>query len=176
LATALLVPATANAGFDPADVRTTTRFGPPTVFGVAADGMIFPGDPLIGLEVVEVRVTWDVAVGERCDAADISAYVSLPIDTGSGAMVNLDGPVLGWTGSGSFHHYEATDRLNGVFGEAGTRFGWTAICSPSGAADVLPTSRIEIDYLIPEPSSAALLAIMGLALVRRRRSPADGAY
>ena len=34
LAAALLAPAVAGAAYDPADVRTTTRFGPPTEFGV----------------------------------------------------------------------------------------------------------------------------------------------
>ena len=69
LGAALLIPATANAGFDPADVRTTTRFEPPTLFGSAGSGIIFAGDPLIGLEVVETRVYWDVVVADGHDAA-----------------------------------------------------------------------------------------------------------
>jgi len=169
---ALLIPAAANAGYDPADLRTTTQFGPPTMFGVALDGRMFPGDPLIGLEVVEVRITWDVVVDPGADAADIDAYVSLPIDTNTAAwaMFDLDGPALGWSGSGTFHYYEATDKLNGVFGPENVGFGWTALFDPFDAADVLPSSKIEIDYIAaPEPASAALLAISGLALLRRRR-------
>jgi len=54
LAAALLIPTGARAGQDPADLRTTTFFTPPQTFGVAADGVILPGDPLIGLEIVEV--------------------------------------------------------------------------------------------------------------------------
>jgi hypothetical protein len=149
LAVSLLVPAVASAAYDPADVRTTTQFGPPTMFGVAADGMIFPGDPLIGLEIVKVRITWDVAVNDGYDSADIDAYVSLPIDTHTPVVptFDLDGSALGWSGSGTKHHYEETDRFNGHFAEAGTWFGWTALFDPFDAADVLPSSKIEIDYI-----------------------------
>lgn len=159
------------SAYDPADVRTTTRFRPPTQFGLSSDSILPTGDPLIGLEVVAVRITWDVAVDDGHDAADIDAHVSLPIDTASGvgASFNLDGASLGWSGSGTFHHHEATDRFNGVFGPADVWFGWTAVFDSFDAAEVLSSSKIEIDYLVPEPSSAALLALAGLAIVRRRR-------
>lgn len=167
LAVAMLMPTIANAGYDPADVRTTTRFTPPTELGMASDGRMWADDPLIGLEVVKVRITWDVVVAEGFDAADIYADVVLPINTksGAGAGIALSGPALKWSGSGLQQHYEETDRYNGFFAEGG--FGWTAV--PGGAAVVLPISRIEIDYLVPEPSCAVLLAISGLAILRRRR-------
>ena len=174
----LLVATAANAGPDPADVRTTTRFGPPMPFGAAGDGRISPGDPLIGLEVVEVRVFWDVVVADGHNAADIHADVFLPIDTdaGSAATITLDGPVLGWSGSGEFHHEGTMHRLNGTFQQAPAGFGFQSWGLPPDAVDVLPTSRIEIDYAAPEPSCAALLGISSLALVlaRRRRQSKAG--
>ena len=151
LVVALLISATANAGGNPADVRMTTHFSPPLTFGVAADGRIFAGDPFIGREVVEVRITWDVVVADGHDAADIFADVFLPINTNSGnSVIILDGATLGWSGSGTFNHYEATDRYNGFFGQAGTGFGHQSWGLPFDAVDILPTSRIEIDYVVPE--------------------------
>jgi len=122
------------------------------MFGVALDGMIFADDPLIGLEVVEVRVFWDVSVADGHDAADIQAGVFLPIDTNSDvpATINLDGLALGWSGSGVFNHAGTTELLNGVFAQAGTWFGYESWGLPYDAVDILPTSRIEIDYVAPE--------------------------
>jgi len=146
----LFVAATANAGADPNVVRTTTYFSPPLTFGVAADGMIFPDAPFIGREVVDVRITWDVVVADGHDANAIFADVGLPIITDSGnSVIILDGSTLGWSGSGTFNYYEATDRYNGFFGQAGTRWGWQAWGLPYDAVEVLPTSSIEIDYLVP---------------------------
>lgn len=161
-----------SAGFDPADVRTTTDFRSPMPFGTAGDGAIFPGKPYAGREVVEVRVWWDVAVADGHDAAAIKADVILPIVTDSGGLAGiiLDGPALGWSGSGTFNHYEVTDRYNFSFGPVWTPWGWQSWGLPFDAVEVLPTSRIEIDYLAPEPSSgAALLLISAPALLRRRR-------
>jgi len=172
LAAAMLITATANAAaFDPADVRTTTRFEPPMTFGVAADGRIFPGDPLIGLEIVEVRVFWDIVVADGHNAADINAYASLPIDTDSGfpPIIALDGPALGWFGDGPFELLQVTDRLNGFFPEAPAGFGWTATGLPFDAVEILPTSHIEIDYIVPEPSTMALLILGAMAVCRKRR-------
>lgn len=178
LAVVLLAATAANAEPDPADIHTTTRFGPPMPFGAAGDGRIFAGDPLSGLEVVEVRVFWDIVVADGQDAADIFADVFLPIDTNTGlpATITLDGPVLGWSGSGEFHHEGTMHRLNGTFQQAPAGFGFQSWGLPPDAVDILPTSRIEIDYVAPEPSCAALLAIMGLALVRRRRQSKAGPH
>ena len=161
LGAALLIPAVATA-----DVRTTTRFEPPIAFGAAVDGVIFPGDPLIAFEVVETRVYWDVVVADGHDAADIFADVFLPIDTNSGlvADINLDGRTLGWSGSGTFSHTEKTDRYNGLFAQAGTGFGSQSWGLSPDAVDVLPTSRIEIDYIVPEPSTMTLL-VLGLGCI-----------
>jgi hypothetical protein len=170
LGAVLLISATASADFDPADLRTTTYFQPPREFGMAADGLVWPGDPLIGLEVVNMRIYWDVTVADGQNAADIRADVSLPINTNSGVFAQfiLDGPVLGWSGSGSFHHDEATDKFNGFFAEAGTGFGSVSFGLPYGTVDILPTSRIEIDYLVPEPTTLSLLGL-GVWVVSRRR-------
>ena len=155
-AAALLIPALAAA-----DVRTTD-FTAPNPFGTAGDGMIFEDDPFAGREVVEVRVAWDVVVADGHDAADILADVHLPIHPYSGtAGITLDGTTLGWSGSGTFNHYEATDRYNGFFGEVGTAWWWQSWGLPFDAVDVLPTSRIEIDYLVPEPSTTTMM-VMGL--------------
>lgn len=171
LGAAMLIAKTANAGSDPADVRTTTRFEPPTIFGSAGSGMFFAGDPLIGLEVVEVRIFWDIVVADRRDAADIFVDVLLPIDTntGSAAQVILDGRTLGWSGSGTFNYFEATDRLNGFFGEVGTGFGFQSWGLPRDAVDILPTSRIEIDYIVPEPTTIELLFLGCIGGLSRRR-------
>ena|GEM_PF-6631124 len=157
LAAALLISATANAGFgsnggyDSNIVRTTTDFSPPYPFGAAGDGAIFPGKPYIEREVVEVRITWDIVVAEGYDANDILANVLLPIitDSGSLAKITLNGQALGWSGSGTFNHYEATDRYNFSFGPVWTPSGWISYGLPHDAVEVLPTSRIEIDYLAP---------------------------
>jgi len=177
LAAALLISATANAGFgpnggyDPNDVRTTTDFSPPYPFGTAGDGAIFPDKPYIEREVVEVRIYWDVVVADGYDAADILANVHLPIitDSGSLAEIILDGPTLGWSGSGTFNHYEVTGRYNFSFGPVWTPYGWISYGLPFDAVDVLPTSRIEIDYLVPEPATMILLTLGGLGLLSRRK-------
>ncbi len=169
LTAAMLISATANAGFDQLDVHTTTKFNPPIPFGASGQGRIFEGDPFIGREVVEVRIHWNVVVADGYDAAAIHADVRLPIDaySGAAAQIILDGPTLGWSGSGAFNHFEATDRYNGFFGQAGTPSDWQSWGLPFDAVDVLPTSRIEIDYLIPEPATLLLLGLGGLALLRR---------
>jgi len=157
LAAVLFISATANAGvdpnggYDPNDVRTTTDFRPPYPFGTAGDGAIFPGKPYIEREVVEVRITWDIVVAEGYDANDILANVHLPIITDSGprAEITLNGQALGWSGSGTFNHYEVTDRYNFSFGPVWTSYDWVSYGLPYDAVEVLPTSRIEIDYLAP---------------------------
>ncbi len=148
--TVLLIPAIATA-----EVRTTTRVGPPNPFGAAIDGRLFADDPLIGLEVVETRVYWDIVVADRQDAASIFADVFLPIDTNSGsfAVIDLDGRTLGWSGSGTLNHFEVTDRYNGFFAQAGSGFGAQSWGLPPDAVDILPTSRIEIDYVVPDPGT-----------------------
>jgi hypothetical protein len=171
LGAVLLISAPASADPTPANLRTTTLFSPPMSFGAISDGFIFPGDPLIGLEVVNVRICWDVTVAIGQDAADIRAEASLPINTNSRAPARfiLDGPVLEWSGSGSFHHERATDEFNGFFAEAGTGFGSQSWGLDYGTVDILPTSYIEVDYLIPEPSTMTLLTLGGIAVFGKRR-------
>ena len=98
-----------------------------------------------------MRTYWDVVVDDGHDAANIDAHVNLPIDTHTNtpSTIVLDGPVLGWAGSGTFNHFESTQKFNGYFRQAWTWWGWTAVGLPTDAVEVLSTSRIEIDYLLP---------------------------
>lgn len=161
---------TVFAGAGDVEIRTTTDFEPPKVIGMAVDGAVFPGKPYIGCEVIEVRIYWDVVVPRGYNAADIKANVILPIvkDSGGLSQVILDGSVLGWSGSGTFNHVDITDRYNFAFGPEWTRWGWQATGLPRGIADVLATSRIEIDYIVPEPATIGLLVTGAVFLLRSK--------
>ena len=98
-----------------------------------------------------MRIYWDIVVADGYDAKNIIANVYLPIITDSGylAEIVLDGPTLGWSGSGTFRHFEVTDRYNFSFGPVWTSYSWWSSGIPFDKVEVLPSSRIEIDYLIP---------------------------
>ncbi|MCF7958445.1 MAG: hypothetical protein K9M57_08360, partial [Phycisphaerae bacterium] len=128
----------------------------------AGQGAIFPGKLYAGREVVAVRIYWDIVVAEGYDAAEIIANMHLPIlsDPEHLVKIPLDGTVLGWSGSGTFSYHEVTDKYNFKFGPEWTGYDWwfTGPWDPSDplvemwpldAVEVLPSSHIEIDYLIP---------------------------
>jgi hypothetical protein len=171
VAAAILTPAIAPAESPAPLERRTATFPTPASINLAGDGIVMEEDPFRERPVVEVRIRWDVTVAEGHDAADITANVLLPIDTDSGspAVIDLDGPTLGWSGAGTFTHFEATDRYNGVFGDAGTWYSWEATGLPFDTVEVQPDSIIEVDYLVPEPGSAAtILVVLAVATVPRR--------
>ena len=141
-----------------AEVLTTTSFGPPSGFGYVADGMLFPGSPFANRKVLEVRVYWDVVIPEGYDAADIDASVILPIQsvvtTSPWPIIpvfDLSGSTLGWTGSGTFNHSQTFTAPNLAFGPVGSYFTHQALGLPYDVPQVLPTSRIEIDYFLAPP-------------------------
>ena len=120
-------------------------------FNFAAVGSSFsaflPSDsPLIGKQIVSARIYLDVEAFPGSDAANFFTDISFPIapDPGNTNALVLTGSDLGWSGSGTFHYFEETTSLNGVFVSA--RYGGE---TPGDNFDgaILDTSRIEFDYL-----------------------------
>lgn len=103
-------------------------------------------DPLVGKEVVSARIYLDVETFPGSDAMNFFTDLSFPIEPlpGNENAIVLTGSDLGWSGSGTFHHFEETTRFNGVFVSA--RYGGE---TPGENFDglILDTSRIEFDYL-----------------------------
>ncbi|MFN3168755.1 MAG: PEP-CTERM sorting domain-containing protein [Phycisphaeraceae bacterium] len=140
-------------------VRTTTDFGPPGGFGFVSDNVLFPGSPYATRAVLEVRVFWDVAVGEGLDAANIDASVTLPIQINTTTnpwpiipVISMNGQQEGWSGSGTFSYRQTITGQDMSFGPGWTFWTYQALYEggPPGPIDdieVLPTSRIEIDYI-----------------------------
>jgi len=115
-----------------------------------------PSDsPLIGKQIVSARIYLDVESFEGSDAANFFTDISFPIvpDPGNTNALVLVGSDLGWSGSGTFHHFEETTGFNGVFVSA--RYGGE---TPGENFDgvLLDTSRIEFDYISDGSDDLAL--------------------
>ncbi len=130
---------------------TTTNFGPPSGFGYVADGALFEDSPFLELDVVEIRVFWDVEVAAGSDAALIQGYMNLPIYVGQNPITtfNLSGDVNGWSGSGTFNYRKTVNTPNMKFGDAWTFFSQSVLVPQGFDANILPGSRVEIDYIAP---------------------------
>ncbi|MGP1345645.1 MAG: hypothetical protein ACTS3F_03120 [Phycisphaerales bacterium] len=128
---------------------------------------IFAGDPIIGKEIVETRITLNVNITGG-DAANFETDVTLPIIPfeGNQEFVFLTGDMLGWSGTDQFSYSVTTDMLNGVF-RAGGYGGETPGQGFSGS--ILEGSVIEVDYIVPGPGTWAMAIPGGLLIARRRR-------
>lgn len=141
-------------------------------FHFAAVGTSFsaalPADsPLIGGEITSTRIYLDVESFPGSDAANFFTDISFPIDPfpGNESALVLVGVDLGWSGSGTFHHFEETARFNGIFSPF--RYGGE---TPGENFDglILDSSRIEFDYI---PAGGGDLALTAAA----SRKTHDGA-
>jgi hypothetical protein len=140
-------------------VRTTADFGPPRGFGFVADGALFPGSKYATRAVLEVRVVWDVTVGGGLDASNIDAGVTLPIQFNTTTnpwpiipTISMNGQQEGWSGEGTFSYRQTISGQDMSFGPVWTFWTFQALYDGGippieGALEVLPTSRIEIDYI-----------------------------
>ena len=126
----------------PAETATFT-FAP---VGSSFSAFLPADSPLIGKQIVSARIYLDVESFAGSDAADFFTDISFPIapDSGNTNALVLVGSDLGWSGSGTFHYFEETTGLNGVFVSA--RYGGE---TPGENFDgvLLDTSRIEFDYI-----------------------------
>ena len=130
-----------------------------------------PADsPLIGGEVVSARIYLDVESFPGSDAANFFTDISFPIEPfpGNTNAVVLGGAELGWSGAGTFHHFEETTGFNGIF--ASFRYGGE---TPGENFDglLLNTSRIEFDYI---PAAGGGLTLESAA--SRRTHGSSGAF
>lgn len=143
----------------------TFNFAP---VGTSFSAFLAPDNPLTGKEIVSARIYLDVDSFPGSDAADFFTDISFPIQPlpGNENALVLFGMDLNWSGVGLFHFFEETTRFNGVFvparygGETGGEFFDGAL---------IPGSRIEFDYIVPEPGTVFLLALGAAALIRHRR-------
>jgi hypothetical protein len=126
----------------PAETATFT-FAP---VGSSFSAFLPADSPLVGKQIVSARIYLDVESFPGSDAANFFTDISFPIapDPGNTNALVLVGSDLGWSGSGTFHYFEETTGLNGVFVSA--RYGGE---TPGENFDgvLLDTSRIEFDYL-----------------------------
>ena len=132
--------------------------------GTTYTGFLFPGNPIVGQEVVLTRIFLDVEVFPGSDAADFDTDLSLPNTPfpGNRNALSITGAELGWSGSGRFTYIHETTDYNGVF--ISTIYG--AATSPLDAV-ISKDSRVEM-VTVPAPPGAAILAA-GAVLLRRRR-------
>lgn len=148
-------------------VTTETRVFNFAGVGISYTAILLGSDPIVGREIVETRITLNLDVTGG-DAANFATDIALPIDPfpGNVNVFFLNGAGQGWSGTGEFNYAETTDRFNGVF--FATIFG-AATPGAGYTGSFLEGSRIEVDYIVPAPGSAALLGLSGLAMTRRRR-------
>jgi hypothetical protein len=109
--------------------------------GQSYSAAIFGSDPRIGRRVIEAHIVLDVRVDAPGNAADFNTDILIPVqpDPGNDAALVLTGVMMGWSGTGTFHHEERTTRFNGLI-----RSGRYGAESPSGNCEVLDTSTIEL--------------------------------
>ncbi len=123
---------------------------------------LFGDNPAVGKEVTSARVVLDVESFPGSDAANFFTDIAFPIapfDGNDGGLA-LSGEDLGWSGAGTFHHFEETDRFNGTF--ISTRFG-AETPGLDFDGEILDGSRIEFTY-VPEPAGVALAGVGGMTL------------
>ena len=132
--------------------------------GTTYTGFLFPGNPIVGQEVVLTRIFLEVDVAPGADAADFDTDLSFPITPlpGNRNALSINGAELGWSGSGRFTYVHETTEYNGVF--ISTIYG--AATAPMDAV-ILKESRVEM-MTIPSPAGVAVLGV-GAMLLRRRR-------
>lgn len=136
--------------------------------GTTFTGFIFPGDPRIGARVVSTRIFFDVLVYDGFDAADLDVDWTFPIspDPGNTPILGISGAAQGWSGAGTFHYFEETERFNGAIIQ--TLYG-AATMGVDG--ELLKGARIEMDIVpVPGPAAATALGLAGIAVARRRRA------
>lgn len=145
----------------------TFNFAP---VGTSFSAFLGPDNPLVGKEIVSARIYLDVESFPSSDAADFFTDISFPIEPlpGNENALVLFGADLNWSGSGLFHFFEETTQFNGVFVPA--RYGGETGGETFNGA-ILAGSRIEFDYVVPEPGTVFLLALGAAALICHRRYP-----
>ncbi len=118
---------------------------------------LFGDNPAVGKEVTSARIVLDVESFAGSDAANFYTDIAFPVAPlpGNDGGLSLLGGDLGWSGAGTFHYFEETDRFNGTF--ISTRFGAE---TPGQDFDgqILDGSGIEFTY-VPEPTCLALLTL-----------------
>ena len=134
--------------------------------GQSYSAFLSSANPLVGQHVTHARFYLDVLSNANSDAAAFFTDISFPIDPlpGNTNFFSLLGADENWSGPGTFHYFLDTTDYNGTFVPA--RYGAETFGDGFHGA-ILDTSRIEFDY-VPEPSALALLALLGVAGVRRR--------
>jgi hypothetical protein len=151
-------------GSSPSAKATTITFNFAQV-GTSFLAILPPDSPLIGQEIISARIYLDVESFPGSDAANFFTDISFPISPllGNQNALAIFGSDLGWSGSGVFHFFEETTRLNGTF--VSTRYGAE---TPGLGFDgvLLPSSRIE--FQVPETDGLSLLALGGAALIGLR--------
>ncbi len=137
--------------------------------GQSYSAAIFANDPIVGQQVIGARIYLDISSPPGSDAAFFKTDLALPLipDPGKTNVVVLSGTSLGWSGEGTFSYFEETDNIQGVF--ISTGFGGSSSGEGGFFGQILPGSRVEVDYVIPAPGAASLLAGASLIALRRRR-------
>lgn len=163
LATAVVAPNTASAQ----EIATETFDLAP--LGLSILSALEEDDPLVGKEVVSARFYIDFEAFPGADAANLITDYLLPIEPlpGGTSFFLFTGADHGWSGSGTFSYFEETDRFNGTFVSGFYASETTGLGPFEGGW--LDNARIEIDYVVPEPTTVVLLlGGAGLVVARRR--------
>jgi hypothetical protein len=135
--------------------------------GTSSSAFLPADSPLIGREVVSVRIYLNVESFAGSDAGNFLTDISFPISPflGNENSLTLSGSELGWSGSGMFQFFEETERLNGIF--VSTRYvGETPGENFDGR--LLEAARIELDLpprsAVPDTGGISLVVLAGAAL------------
>ncbi len=125
----------------------------------------------------------DINGDNELDASDADAFIRGVLDTRPGDA-NLDGLVnladfgvlranFGGPGGWATADFNGDGLINlADFGLLRANFGFSRNAAAAGSADFValyPAQYSELMSLVPEPATAGLLGIVGLAMLRRRR-------
>jgi hypothetical protein len=129
--------------------------------------------PIAG-QITQTRLFIDFTTAAGFNAEDLAIQLVAPVmpDDPNGGFWFLTGEDLGWSGQGTFHAQLNTNLMNGQLVQGLWGFDLGSINDPPAySGSFSPTTRFEVDIVIPEPTTGVVFpaGVGAITLLRRRR-------